>query len=203
MKRRMVCLLVLVCALASSLIRGQGLQVEKPKPPPDAEKREMFTIAGGDSTPTPLYFTVGRFYRFAYDAFRQGEEAFYWSILKKLNILPGTPAALALEDALVRAQPAMSSMLPFEPGTTDEVWQMKQRRALMIEARQLAAIYKSMIIALKDAGVEPSFVREYLETEIAPFGLLVATEPDALSPGSDLFDVCEEFERLIAVDETP
>jgi hypothetical protein len=197
----MVCLLVLVCALASSLTRGQGLQVEKP--PPGAEKREMFTVAGGDSMPMPFYFTVGQFYRSAYVAFRAGEEMFYWNVLRMLAVEPGSPAALAIEDALVRAQPLLKAMLPMESGISEEVWQKKQHKFWMSKARQLASIYKSMIVALKDAGVEPTTVRQYLEEEIAPTGAIFSTEPDSLSPGSDFFTVCEEFERLIAIEDTP
>jgi len=198
------CVVFFVCLLTvTHFVLGQTDHARASLMPSGDPPSEMFYVAKGDNM--PFYFTVERFYGFSYTAFRMGEEMFYWNVLKKVNVELGTPAAKALEDALVAAQPVINAMLPMEPGTDTVDWERQQREFLLDNARKLGTIYGSMILELEKAGVDLDMFRQFLESEIAPTGAIVSTDPNAMAPGSDASTACEVFdqqvERIVAAAE--
>ncbi|HEX9734932.1 MAG TPA: hypothetical protein VGG06_23410 [Thermoanaerobaculia bacterium] len=138
------------------------------------------------------YFHFKSFLDLAFAAFREGPEAFYFTVLRKMGIALESQSAKAIEDAAMEAHLIDREVLDLKPYAHDsEVFYRMQADFQRRQVRQMASVYHTMMPGLAASGMDYSTFWEFIQKEIAHGTGVFSTEPGSRAD-RELFAIIEQ-----------
>ncbi len=150
------------------------------------------TIARG--TEMPRYLVVEEFFDYAFWVHRQGDDWFYFNVLREMSIKSDSPAAQILVSAILRAKAVLTEGLDLRPFVNDEeLFYRKQEEFTRDRVRRIADIYRSMLSELDQVGVDRAVVESLLDKKIASGMTLASDDPNHLENNKVMRIMQDEF----------
>ncbi len=150
------------------------------------------TVARG--VELPRYLIVEEFFDHSFMVHRQGDDWFYFNVLREMSIKPDSPAAQILVSAILRAKAVLTEGLDLRPFVNDEeLFYRKQEEFTRDRVRRIADIYRSMLSELDQVGVDRAVVERFFDKKVASGMTLASNDPNHLENNKVMRIMQDEF----------
>ena len=153
----------LTCCLLVGFLPACAAGEESTKTP----RARASLVATGESLPRHL--AVRGFFDFAMTAYKAGEPAFEYNVLRELDISPRTEAATRLEQAVLLGQALSLETLDAKAMVGEPEHVAERQRVFRLErAARLGDLYRALLADLAATNIPEERIERFIREQIAP-----------------------------------